>query len=312
MSVLVVGSVAFDTVETPFGHREEMLGGSATYFSAAAQIFAPTAMVAVVGDDFDSEHRAFFERRGVDVSGLEQRPGRTFRWGGAYSADFERRTTRFTELNVFTEFDPVLSERARRASWVFLGNIAPELQLRVLDQVEQPRFVACDTMNFWIEGPHRPALDELLERVDALIINDEELRLLTGRHSVLAAARGMQRRGGPRTLVIKRGEHGALMFHNGDTFYTPAYPLEEVVDPTGAGDSFAGGFVGYLARTGRVDSTVLRQAVVAGTLVASFTVEGFGLEGLATLTLERLAQRHEQLRAYTAVEPPVLSGSTSK
>lgn len=302
MSLLVVGSVAYDSVETPFGQVTDALGGSATYFSTASSLFAPTQLVAVVGDDFRAKDRAHFHGRDIDMSGLQQRPGRTFRWGGRYHDDMNSRDTLFTELNVFETFAPEVPSNFRRASHVFLANIDPELQLHVLDQVESPSFVACDTMNFWIEGPKRGALDALLTRIDALLINDEEAKLLTGEKSVLRAAYAVQRMG-PRAVVVKRGEHGALLLSGNDVFYAPAYPLEEVVDPTGAGDSFAGGMVGYLARCQDTDSESLRQAAVVGTLCASFCVEDFGLARLAKVDRTQLARRYERHAEYMRCAP---------
>jgi sugar/nucleoside kinase (ribokinase family) len=298
MSVLVVGSVAYDDIETPAGKRARALGGSATYFSAASSLFSQTSLVAVVGEDFDPEHLAQLSRRNVDTSGLKVEAGRTFRWGGRYSADFNERTTLFTELNVFEKFSPELPAAYRRCRYVFLANIDPELQLHVLSQVENPSFVAFDTMNYWIEGPKRGALDRLLARVDGVVVNDEEVRLLTGESSVLKAAHGVMRRG-PKTVIVKRGEHGALILTSGEYFYATAYPLEEVVDPTGAGDTFAGGFMGWLARAGKTDPGAIRQAAVAGTLTASFCVEGFGTERLQSLELGDVARRYARHLDYT-------------
>ena len=300
MSILVVGSVAYDTVETPSGRADDALGGSATFFATAASLFTSTKLVAVVGDDFREEDVAYLRSRRADLAGLRREAGRTFRWGGRYHASMNTRDTLFTELNVFESFAPEIPVAYRDTRYVFLGNIAPELQLRVLDQVHEPDFVACDTMNFWIEGK-RDEVVHLLSRVDALIINDEEALMLSGATTVLSAAARIQQMG-PKTVIIKRGEHGALMFNNGDTFYTPAYPLEVVVDPTGAGDTFAGGFMGWVASTGDLSGASMRRAVVAGTLMASFAVEGFSVDRLKTVTRDQLLARYRELASLTRFE----------
>src|SRR5262245_32549510 len=248
MSILVVGSVAYDTVETPFGRAERVLGGSASFFAVAASFFAPVNPVGVVGSDFGEEQLRAFRVRPIDLSGLERMDGATFHWQGRYSYDLNSRDTICTDLNVFEFFKPRIPAQYRSSSHVFLGNIDPVLQRDVLEQVERPRVVACDTMNFWISG--KPAeLRRTLERVDILLINDAEARQLSGEWNIVKAARAI-RAMGPRTLVLKKGEHGVLMFSDAGSFAAPAYPLEEVFDPTGAGDTFAGGFLGYLAQTG--------------------------------------------------------------
>ncbi len=297
MPLLVVGSIALDSVETPFGRREEVLGGSATYFSAAASFFTPVRIVATVGEDFPDEHVRFLAARGIDLAGLERRPGRTFRWKGRYEGNLDQAQTLDTQLNVFADFRPRLPEAARDARYVFLGNIDPELQLSVLDQVKAPRFVACDTMNFWI-GSKREALLRTLRRVDMLFVNDAEARELAGERNVVKAARRILALG-PRAVAVKRGEHGALFFAGEHVFAAPAYPLASVADPTGAGDSFAGGFMGYLARTGREDAGVLRRAIVMGGVLASFAVERFSLERLATLQPEEIRARFAELASIT-------------
>ncbi len=294
MSLLVVGSVAFDSVETPFGHRPEVLGGSATYFSTAASLFGPVRLVAVVGDDFPEQHVAFLAERGVDVSGLSRRPGRTFRWKGRYDFDLNNAHTLETHLNVFAEFDPVLPEAYRDSKFVFLANIDPDLQRSVLDQVKSPRLVACDTMNFWITSK-RESLLKTLKRVDLLFVNDAEARQLAGEHNIVQAARRILTLG-PRALVVKRGEYGALFFSGDQVFAASAYPLSALFDPTGAGDSFAGGFMGYLARTGKVDAGVMRRAIVLGGVVASFTVEQFSLDRLRTLTSAEIQARYAEFQ----------------
>jgi sugar/nucleoside kinase (ribokinase family) len=285
----VVGSVAFDSVETRAGKRDEVLGGAASYFSVAASFFAPVRLVAVVGSDFPDQHRALLEKHGVDLAGLERAEGRTFRWAGRYSPDFATRTTLDTQLNVFETFRPKLPAAWRDSELVFLANIDPELQLSVLDQVTRPRFVACDTMNFWIEGK-RPALEKLLARVDMLLLNDEEARQLSGVANLPAAARAI-RAMGPRAVVVKRGDAGALLFHEAGVFAAPAFPIETVVDPTGAGDSFAGGFMGWLARAGATSPMDIRTAMILGSVLASYSVEDFSLDRFRTLDLGGIRER---------------------
>ncbi len=300
MAILVVGSVAYDSVETPFGRAERVLGGSASFFAVAASFFVPVNLVGVVGDDFGEGERAAFRGRPIDLEGLERASGRTFHWQGRYSYDLNGRDTIRTDLNVFEFFQPKIPERYRRSEQVFLGNIDPELQLRVLDQVEAPRLVACDTMNFWITG--KPAeLRRTLSRVDVLLINDAEVRQLSGEWNIVKAARAV-RAMGPRTLVIKKGEHGVLMFSDEGSFAAPAYPLEDVFDPTGAGDTFAGGFVGYLAQAERVDERSLRSAVVMGSTMASFCVEAFSLDRLLPLARAAIDERYRLCKKLTHFE----------
>jgi sugar/nucleoside kinase (ribokinase family) len=300
MSILVVGSVAFDTVQTPAGRAEEVLGGSASYFSVAASFFAPVHLVAVVGEDFTPAHGAIFQARAVDTAGLSRVPGKTFRWSGVYGDDLNQRTTLATELNVFQEFRPELPERLRKIEFLFLANIDPELQSQVLGQMKRPRLVACDTMNFWIAG--KPAaVRKTLGQVDILIINDEEARQLSGETNTVRAARKILE-WGPSTLVVKRGEYGAALYDRQSWFAVPAYPLADPVDPTGAGDSFAGGFVGHLARTGAIDGKTLRQALVAGSVMASFCVEDFSLRRFEKLRPEEIRTRQREFRGMTAFE----------
>ena len=294
MALLVVGSVALDSLETPFGVREDVLGGSATYFSTAASFFAPVRVVAVVGEDFPEAHVEFLRGRGVDLAGLERRPGRTFRWSGRYEFDLNQAHTLDTQLNVFADFRPELPEGFRDSSHVFLGNIDPELQLRVLDQVRAPRIVAADTMNFWIASK-RAALLEVLRRVDLLFVNDAEARQLAGEHNIVRAARAILSFG-PGAVVVKRGEYGALLFAGSDVFASSAYPLAELFDPTGAGDSFAGGFMGYLARSGSLDASAMRRAMVVGSVLASFAVERFGLDRLRDLGPDEIRARYAEVR----------------
>ncbi len=291
-TVLVVGSVAFDTLETRAGRREEILGGSATFASVAGSLQSPVRVVAVVGEDFPEEHIEFFHARGIDTAGLDRKPGRTFRWEGRYAPDFSTRETLDTQLNVFEHFDPQVPEDYRKSEIVFLGNIVPELQLKVLEQMDRPKLVAADTMNFWISGK-KDALLEVLRQVDMLLINDEEAIQLSGEWNVMRAARAVQAMG-PKRLVIKRGEHGALLLDGeGELFFCPAYPLDEVVDPTGAGDSFAGALLGWLASHGHDSS--LRAAVVWATAVASFGVQGFGVDRFRELKQEAVAERVKAL-----------------
>ncbi len=289
MSLLVVGSVAFDALETPFGKVERTLGGAATYFAVAASYFTRVNLVGVVGDDFTEKDAAIFHGRRIDIAGLERAAGKTFFWAGRYSDNLNDRTTLATELNVFAAFNPRLPESYRHSSYIFLANIDPTLQRSVLQQVRRkPKLVALDTMNYWIE--RTPAeLRETLRHTQVLMINDAETRQLSSEHNLLRAARHIFTLG-PRTLVIKRGEYGAMMVHHNSVFCVPAFPLEEVHDPTGAGDSFAGGFMGYLASAGRVSDATLRRAMVYGSVMGSFAVERFGLERL----------RHVRPREVTA------------
>jgi len=301
MRLLVVGSVAFDAVRTPRGAVDRMIGGSATYFSVAASYFTQVRVVGVVGDDFEDEHHQVFIERGVCTEGLERVPGKTFFWSGEYSADLNNRTTLVTDLNVFASFEPKLPPHYRQTPYLFLGNIDPELQSHVHSQMDAPHLVAGDTMNLWIES-RRPQLEETLRRIGMLIINDSEARMLSGEHNLVKAARAI-RAMGPETLVIKRGDNGATLFRNGEIFSIPALPLEDVFDPTGAGDSFAGGFMGYLAAhlvpgiTPAPD--VLRRAVIYGSVMGSFAVEHFGLARLRKLSRPEIDERYDEFRRLT-------------
>jgi sugar/nucleoside kinase (ribokinase family) len=297
LDILVVGSVAFDTVETPFGTGDDVLGGSATYFSTSASFFTGVNLVAVVGDDFPEEHRTFLEQRNIDLSGLHQQEGKTFRWKGRYGYDLNEAQTLETHLNVFESFKPVVPEKFKDAEFVFLANIDPELQLDVLKQVEKPRLVACDTMNFWISGK-KDALLETLAHVDILVINEGETRQLMDEPNLVKAARAILAKG-PKTLVVKRGEYGVLVFSEHSIFSAPAYPLEEVFDPTGAGDTFAGGFMGYLASTNNLSDESIRKATVFGSVMASFTVEDFSLNRLKELDWADIEDRFRRFQALT-------------
>jgi sugar/nucleoside kinase (ribokinase family) len=288
-SLLVVGSVGLDTVETRAGKRTEVLGGAASYFSVAASFLAPVRLTAVVGTDFPAAHTSLLEAHGVDLAGLERVEGRTFRWSGVYAPDFSTRTTLDTQLNVFQDFQPKLPAPWKASEYVFLANIDPVLQLSVLEQAGQPKFVACDTMNFWISGK-RAELGRLLERVDMLLLNDEEARQLSGEANLPAAARAI-RKMGPKAIVIKRGDAGALLFHEGGVFAAPAFPIEDVVDPTGAGDSFGGGFMGWLAREGDTSPATIRTAMILGSVLASFCVEDFSLDRFKRLDLTQIRER---------------------
>ena len=296
MSVLVVGSVALDSIETPFGVCREAVGGSATYIAAAASYFvSPVRLVGVVGGDFPQKGHAFLKDRNIDLEGLEVvEGGKTFRWAGRYHYDLNQRDTLSTELNVFEKFDPKIPEKYRKSRIVCLGNIDPILQLRVLDQMEKPRVVVCDTMNYWIERKNAE-LRETLKQINVLILNDSEARLLSREPNLIKAGRVI--RGlGPSVVIIKKGEHGALLLTDQMTFSAPAYPMENIFDPTGAGDSFAGGFVGWLARTDDIAEENLKRAVIYGSTLASFCVEKFGVEGLADLTYLQIQDRFREFR----------------
>jgi sugar/nucleoside kinase (ribokinase family) len=298
MSLLVVGSVAFDALETPYGKVDRTLGGAATYFSIAASCFTHVNLVGVVGDDFTAKDRAVFRGRRIDISGLERATGKTFFWSGRYGQDPNERVTLVTDLNVFATFRPKLPEAFRASRHVFLANIDPTLQRSVLEQIKTPpRMVALDTMNYWIE--RAPAeLREILKRTHVLMINDAETRMLSSEHNLLRAARRIFAMG-PRILIIKRGEHGALMVDNRGAFAVPAFPLEEVHDPTGAGDSFAGGFMGYLASSRGMSDAVLRRAMVYGSVMGSFAVERFGLDRLRKVTRREIDARARHFAKLT-------------
>ena len=295
--ILTVGSVALDSVKTPFGEVSRVVAGAATYFSIAASFFTDVRLVGVVGEDFTDAHLSVFDGRRVDLAGLQRVAGETFRWRGEYSVDLNTRETIYTHLNVFENFKPVIPETFRTSPFVFLANIHPALQLDVLDQVENPRFVALDTMNYWIEGTPDD-LATVLARVHVLVINDAEARELSGEANLVKAARSIQAMG-PARVVIKRGEYGVLMTRRGGFFATPGMPLEDVRDPTGAGDTFAGGFVGFLAASGTVSDDTVTQAIIAGSTMASFAVEDFGLDRLLRLGQSEVKQRFADFKRLT-------------
>jgi len=306
LSILVVGSVALDSIQTPFGKAKDALGGSATYFSVAARLYDDVNLVAVVGTDFPREHVDFFREQGVDLDGLQFAQGSTFRWTGRYDYDMNTAETLDTQLNVFATFHPELPDQYRDAEYVFLANIDPGLQLEVLSQVRQAKLTVLDTMNYWINY-RKETLTKALSAVDIVLINEAEARQYAGTFSLIRAARKILSLG-PRALIIKKGEYGAVMLANGGDpaksfFFAPAYPLEKIQDPTGAGDSFAGGFIGYLAQQHSVTEDAIKRAIVHGSVVASFTVEGFGLDRLRALTMDQILERYRDFKDFTCFEP---------
>lgn len=311
MNLLVVGSVALDSVETPFGKVEEVLGGSATYFSVAASLLASVRMVAVVGEDFPRMHIDMLTNRGIDVEGLEQVPGRTFRWTGQYGYDLNQAVTLNTQLNVFEDFNPLLPEGYKNSDIVFLANIHPALQLKVLEQAAPEAFTGADTMNFWIER-EKKTLEEVFRLVRCVTINEAEAREFAGESNLFRAVR-MIAGLGPEYVVVKRGEYGALLWHNGEAFFMPAYPLEEVFDPTGAGDTFAGGLFGYISASETCDPETLRRGLLVGSVLASYNVEDFSLRRLLTVTSEQIMERVNHFGEMTRVdtEEMVLSQHSS-
>lgn len=294
MGLVVVGSIALDSVITPFGETADTLGGAAVFFAMAGAVLHPVQVVGVVGSDFPESHLKALAARGVDLAGVERRQGESFRWKARYSYDLNSRETLETRLGVFAEFSPRIPEKFRDAEYVFLGNIDPELQLSVLDQVKQPKLVACDTMNYWIQGK-KDLLLELLRHIDILMVNDSEARELSGDWNIYRAAHWILGRG-PKMVVIKQGEHGALLVDPETTFKAPAYPLLEVFDPTGAGDAFAGGFMAHVARTGDLSFANLRRAMIYGSALGSLAVEAFGVQRLETLTLQEVRGRVKAFR----------------
>jgi len=300
VSLLIVGSIALDSVETPFGSNNDALGGSATFFSYAACLLHPVRVVGVVGSDFPLDSLRRLEDSGADLSGVERREGESFRWKGKYSYDLQDRETLETRLGVFADFKPCIPEQFRDSEYVFLGNIDPELQLSVLEQMKQPKLVACDTMNYWITGKC-DALMELLQKIDVIMVNDSEARELSGDWNTYRAARWILERG-PRVAVIKQGVYGAVLVEEGRIFYVPAFPLEEVFDPTGAGDSFAGGFMGHLARTGDNSPTNLRRAMVYGSAMGSFAVERFSTQRFDEIGPAEVTERVRQFGDLVRLE----------
>jgi len=300
MSLLVVGSMALDSVKTPFGEADNVLGGSASYFSIAASLFTPVNVVAVIGSDFPNEHFQLLEDKNINLEGVKKEDGSTFRWEGEYGYNLSEATTLATHLNVFETFDPVVPENLQDLEYVFLANIDPEIQLSVLKQVKTPKLVACDTMNFWIENKI-DKLKELLSHVDILMINDSETRELASEPIIVKAARKIMDMG-PKMLIVKRGEYGALMFSEEGIFYAPSYPLEEVFDPTGAGDTFAGGFMGYVASRNIKDINDYKKAVIYGSVLASFTVEDFSVNRLANIKKEEIDTRYLAFMKLSNIE----------
>lgn len=300
MDILVVGSVALDTIETPFGKVENVLGGSATYFSVSATFFSDVCIVAVVGDDFPKEHMEFLSTKNVDIRGIEVVKGETFKWKGKYGFDLNEAITIDTQLNVFQHFKPKIPQEYRDVDFVFLANIDPELQYEVLRQIKNPRLVACDTMNFWIEKKQRE-LYRLLEKVDIFIINESEARQLSGEPNLIKASKKILDLG-PNTLIIKRGEYGALMFSGDSIFSAPGYPLEYVFDPTGAGDTFAGGFIGFISNTNNLSESNMRRAIIFGSVMASFNVEDFSLFRLSNLSYNEIEKRYREFKSLSHFE----------
>jgi sugar/nucleoside kinase (ribokinase family) len=302
MAILIVGSLAFDDIETPFGRSDNTLGGSSTYIALSASYFTDKIqMVGVVGSDFEQQHFDLLHSRSIDTKGVQKiEEGKTFRWAGRYHYDMNTRDTLDTQLNVFADFDPVVPEPYRNAEFVCLGNIDPELQLKVLGQISKPKLVILDTMNFWIES--KPdELKKTLQNVDIFILNDSEARLLSGDPNLVKSAR-IIREMGPKTLIIKKGEHGALLFTDNGIFVAPAFPLESIYDPTGAGDTFAGGFIGHLSRCETITDVEMRRAVLYGSAMASFCVEKFGTEKIAALDLLEIEDRYQSFRELSRID----------
>ena len=297
VQLVVVGSIGIDTIETPVARRESILGGSASYACAAASFFTNVGMVGVVGTDFPKQDVDLYKHFRIDLDGLERVPGETFRWSGVYEANMDNRRTLRTDLNVFASFLPKLPASYRKSPFLFLANIQPDLQLHVLDQIEKPRFTVVDTMDLWINTAKEKLLD-VIQRVDMLTLNESEARHLSGQHTLLKAARALLKLG-PKYVLIKKGEHGSILFSDKGIFIMPAFPLEDVQDPTGAGDTFAGGLMGALAADGKVDETSIRKAMIYGSIVASFGVEAFSLERLQTLTLNEIEDRAHLFREMT-------------
>lgn len=300
MSILVVGSIALDSIDTPFGKVEEVLGGSAVYFSLAASFFSNVNLVGVVGKDFPKEHLQLLQQRDIDLDGLQREEGKTFRWVGSYGYALNEARTLDTQLNVFSHFRPVIPDKYRRSELVFLANIDPSLQLNVLKQVHRPRVIACDTMNFWIENK-LDALKETIKWTDILLINEAEARELAEEANLIKAGRSILAMG-PKIVVVKQGSYGALMFTQNSIFSAPAYPLEDTVDPTGAGDTFAGGFMGSLANSRNMQEGGIRKAIIFGCVMASFAVEQFSVDRLRSLTIQEIENRYREFKKLTLFE----------
>ena len=299
-NVLIVGSIGLDNLKTPYGERENILGGSISFASVAARIFSPVSVIGVVGEDFPSQYIDFFREKDIDLSGLETKQGGTFRWCGEYCGDMNEAVTLDTQLNSFADFDPVLNQNHCDTDFLFLGNIQPDLQLRVLEQMNSPQFVMCDTMNLWINTmPER--LKEVISKVNLLLVNDKEAKMLSGEENLILSA-GKILEFGPEYLIIKKGEHGAMLFSKtGEMFILPAFPLCDVVDPTGAGDSFAGGLIGFLAQEAKIDFDTIKRAMLSGTIVASFTTQGFGNDSLKNVNKENFFKRYQSFCDYLTV-----------
>lgn len=299
MSVTIVGTVALDSIETPKGKFENILGGSATFAGVAAGLFSPVDIVSIVGEDFPSEHISFLQANNINTDGVLTVPGKTFHWSGYYKDDMNQAYTIATDLNVLLEFDPTLPEAAANRPYLFLANLDPVIQKQVILQSKSPKLIVLDTMNYWIETKITE-LKDVLKLVDVLIINDQELRLLTGQTNIIPGLPEVLKLG-PKRVIVKKGEHGSVMYNGSDYFLLPAFPLPNLIDPTGAGDSFAGGFVGYLAKAGTTDEATFQRAMIAGTLISSHTVQGFSLEPLKTLTLDHLDKQFAIFRSYAGL-----------
>lgn len=300
MTVLIVGSIGLDTIETPFGKKHDVLGGSAVYASVSSSFYAPTAVVGVAGSDFPAEHLGFLKSRNIDISGISILPGETFRWSGYYEYDMNQAHTRETKLNVYTLFDPNLPNNLKASEYVLLANFDPELQLKVLDQLQNPKLVAMDTMDYWIKSK-REILHAVIKRVDLVLMNDGEARQFMETPNIPTAA-GRLLKLGAKAVIIKKGEHGALLFADGVHFSAPSYPQDLLRDPTGAGDSFAGGLIGYLAKTGDLSEGNIRRAIIVGSVMASFNVEDFGLERMKRLKYKEIMERFEEFRRFSEFE----------
>lgn len=297
MGILVVGSVALDSIQTPFGKRDDVLGGSATYFSIAASFFSKVNIVATVGEDFPKRYQMLFRSKNIGTGGLAISPGKTFRWKGRYDYDLNTAHTIYTRLNVFKNFKPDVPRNLRDSKFVFLANIDPELQYNVLSQIKNPRLVACDSMNYWIENK-RKGLERILDKIDILLLNDSEARQFSGESNLMKAARIIASFG-PRSVIIKRGEYGVIYFSKNSHFIAPAYLLESLYDPTGAGDTFAGGLMGFLSRANRIDESAIRKAIIYGSILASFAVEDFSVNRLLEITMDDIRARYGHFRRIT-------------